>query len=294
MKQILFLLLLIIGLNSIAQKPIVISIDTPQTAINQQHKYTIDIPEVMMDDVKKDWLVYGTNVKSKMDFVNGEYIQTGCENTNFSPLPFTAYSQLLETKDGVRLIYWIVQNSSITARDLKNQNAALAIQKYLYDFAIIEYKDFFSKDLKIEQHKLAMMENDLNALNKDEDKSTKTINTNNRDNVQSKEDIKENTTDINNSNDEIKEQKTMVVVTTPDPNAHKGAKKTLNQMEDDKSALVKDNNTEQKNIDERNIENHNENRNKLISQTNSDQLTKSIEAQKVVIKNIQLKLDNIK
>lgn len=287
-------MLLIIGLNSIAQKPIIITIDTPITTVNKENKYTVDIPEVKLDDIKKDWMVYGDNVKSKMDFVNGDYIQTACENINFSPLPFSAYSQILETKTGVRITYWIVQNSSITATELKNKNTDLAIQKYLYDFAIIEYKDFVSKDLKLEQHKLSTMENDLAMLNKDEDKSTKTINMNNRDNVQSKEEIKGNNTDINNTTDQINDQKTMVVVTTPDPNAHKGAKKTLNQMEDNKTALVRDNKMEQKNIDQRNIENHNENRNKLISQTNSDQLTKSIESQKEIIRTIQMKLDNIK
>ena len=294
MKKILFAAFTVASITVFAQQSITVTADASTTKTAQQ-SFSVDIPQTSLKDVKNDWLKYvAVGNKGKATFVNGEYTQTGAVNKNISPNPFTINSKLIETTAGVRLTAWLAQNNISSASGVANSNQDLAVQKFLRDFALTEYRSAVKRELKNEQNKLAALEKDLTGVIKGEEKSTKTMNANERSNERAGDAIATNNSDIKTSTEKISDQKEMVQHTAADPNATKGAKKTLAEMESEKKDLQKQNETQNKNIDNRNKETRAEDRNMQTAQQNHDAKTIAIEKQKEVVAAVQTKLDNIK
>ena len=294
MKNIFFSLLIIISSTSFSQESINAKVDSTSSSKSYQ-SYSVDIPQTTLKDIQNDWLKYiAEGNKGKASFVNGEYIQAGAVNKNISPNPFTLYSRLVEIPGGTRITAWLAEsNVADAARGAKNDQN-LAVQKMLHDFAVTSYRAAVKDELKVEQNKLADLEKDLKSVIKDEDKSTKAINANERSNERADDAISTNKGDINRATEKISDQKVFVQQTAADPNAKKGAQKTLAEMENDKKDLQKQNEKQNKNIDSRNKENRVEDRNMVAAQQSQEIKIAAIEKQKVVVANVQAKLDNIK
>ena len=293
MKVIFCIALSLISISLFAQETIMVTVDS-STASVAQHTFSVDIPQTTIKDVKNDWQKHvASGNKGKASFVNEEYIQTGVVNKNISPDPFTMYSKLMETPVGVRLTARLELNYLASSSGVANSNQDLAVQKFLQDFAIDQYRTAVKKELNIEQKKLASLEKDLSKGIKEEEKSTKNMKENDRSNERSEDAISTNNRDINNSTDKISDQKGMVNVTASDPNATKGAKKTLAELKREKRSLQKQNESQSKKIDNRNKENREEDRNIQLAQQNNETLKVAIERQKAVVEVVQVKLNNI-
>jgi hypothetical protein len=52
---------------------------------------------------------------------------------------------LVDTKEGVRLNVWLNESSRTT---VPNSGQHLAVQKYVYDFALSQYRDAVKEELK--------------------------------------------------------------------------------------------------------------------------------------------------
>ena len=251
MKKIILAVSLLTISVTFAQQLIEVKVDS--TMVNRVNQsFSVDIPQVTLKDVKNDWLKYTAKGSSgKASVVNEEYIQTGAVNKNIAPGPFTVYSKIIETPAGVRLTAWLSQNNIVSASGVANSNQNLAVQKYMRDFAVMEYQDAVKAELKKEQNKLATLEKGLADLIKSEEKSTKTMSANGRSNERADDKIATNRSDIKSSSDKIEDQKDMVQKTAADPNASKGAKKTLAELESDKRDLQKENDKQSKKIENR-------------------------------------------
>ena len=138
------------------------------------------------------------------------------------------------------------------------------------------------------------MEKELTALIKEDEKSLKKISENQRSNERANDAIVTNNGDIQSSSDKISDQKEMVEMTASDPKAAKGAQKTLDDLEHEKKDLQKQNETEGRNMDSRNKETREEERNTTDSQQAQAVKTADIEKQKLIVHVVQTKLDNIK
>lgn len=294
MRNIVALAIVCFCLTAAAQKPIIIDHAVRLMSKDTQPSYQFEIPQTTLKDVEKDWLKYlSTGSKGKATVVNGENLQPAAVNTNVSAKPFNVYSKVLETSEGIRITAWFTENDTVFLCKALNSDQDLAIQKYLHDFAVTEYKTAVSTELKNEQEKLKALEKTLEGLYKDEEKASKKISESNRSIQKSNDNTSKNNGDIQNMSYKISDQKGMVERTASDANANKGAKQTLKDLENQRKSLQKNNETEAKNIDNMNKQIREQER--VISSLKEKQKETAgqIETQKAKAKEVQLKLDGI-
>ncbi len=290
-KQFLSLTLISFALITFSQNAIVVTVSPAPVSMDTQRSFTVVIPQTNLKDVKKDWLKYlSKGSKGKASEVNGVYLQSGAVNKNISAAPFNIYSKVIETMAGVRLNVWL-DDRSVSGR--VNNGQHLAVQKFVYDFAVQQYRNAVQMELIVEKGKQKDLEKDLADLIKSEEKSVKTVSQNERSADRAKDAIATNESDIQNSTTKISDQKENVERNASDPNASKGAKKTLGELEGDKKDLQKQNEKQGQSMDNMNKENRAEERNMAISKINQQAKTAALEKQKQVVREVQIKLDNI-
>lgn len=258
--------------------------------------YQFTIPQAITKDVEKDWQKYiKAGSKGKVETVNGETYIVGAVNKNISPSTFDVYSTIVESKEGVRITAWFIGSDSVYISAASNTDRNLAVQKYLHDFAVPEYKEAVGKELKAEQEKLKAFENDLKAFVKEEDNSNKKINENERSIDRQKNALKASENDQKNKADQIGAQKKVVEQQKAiSEDAAKDAAKVQKGFEKELKQLEKDHEKLSKEIDKWEAEIREEGRN--IEKTKQNQRLKndSIEKQRLVIKAVEEKLADIK
>lgn len=118
MKKTLFVALCVVSVSVFAQKQITVLEDTFAMSKGTQTGFQVVVPQITLIEAEKQWLKYvATGTKVKATAVNGENIQPGAVNPNVSPKPFTIYSKLLETTEGVRITAWLTENDTIFFRN---------------------------------------------------------------------------------------------------------------------------------------------------------------------------------
>lgn len=250
MKNLIFTACCLWMLPAAAQNTITIVEDTFAMSKGVQTGFKVEIPKAKLADVEQHWLKYiSKGSKGKATLTAGEHFQPAAINKNISPFPFNIYSNFLATTEAVRLTAWFTENDTVFISKQLNTDRDLAAIKYLNDFAATEYQLAVKAEVKTEQDKLKLLQKDLSALIKEQEKADKKISANNRAIQKSKGNIADHNTGIEDANNKISSQKEMVQMTASDPNAHKGAQKTLRDIENSKKKLQSQIETENKNID---------------------------------------------
>lgn len=257
--------------------------------------FKMQINQMHLGDMQKDWISYlKTGSKNKPETANGEISMRGAVNANISPAPFNIYSVLIETPSGVVLTAWFTENDSVfISKDANDRD--LAVQKYLYDFAVTQYREAYKKELKAENEKLKKLQNDLKDLIKQQDKATKKSNEASRSIDRNKDLIISNQTDQQNKQDQVTYQKQTVDNLKSNPGATlDAAKKELKGFESDLKKLINAKEKYYKEIDNWNKEIRDCQRN--IENSTRDQGAKQIDIdkQQPVVQAVQAKLDNLK
>jgi hypothetical protein len=295
MKKILVAAYLTFSITAFAQKNITVDEAPRPMSKDTQFSYLVEIPQAKVKQVEKDWLKYiSIKSKGKATVVNGENLQTEAVYKNISPNPFNVYSKLVETTDGVNLTVWLTDNNAAFISKTPNSIEDLAVQKYVRDFAVQEYKLAVEEELKMERNKLNDIEKQQASLIKDEEKSNKKINDNLRAIAKAKDKIVTTQSDIDAASVKIENQKTMVDKTAADANATKGAKKTLNDLEKDKVKSQKNTDGDAKDIESWEKEIREEQRNIADGKQKQGLKLSDIDAQKQIVYGVQTKLSNIK
>ncbi len=294
MKKLIAILCMIFGVSSFAQTQISVIEENRPMSKGTHPSFQIDVPEANLKQVKKDWLKYighGTNERDTE--IEGEIIQMAAVKSNISPNPFNIYSKLVETTEFVRLTVWFTEDNKTFLSTVLNNDQSLAVRKYLYDFGIQEYKDVVGKQLKLEQDKATDLDKEMAGLVKSEEKSWANIEDYKRSIITANDNIKINNSDIKAISIKITDQKAMVDKTASDPNANKGAKKTLKDLESQKEDFFKSNEKNGENIDDWNKKIREEERNMAASvDLESIKLTE-ISVQKDKVLQLQNKMDLI-
>lgn len=295
MKKIIFAVLTILCVTAQAQNAIIIETLPQSNTITSQSSFYVEIPQATTKDVKKDWLNYvGKKSKGRSSENNDIYQQLGVVNKNISPNPFDIQSRFIETPTGVRIVIVLFQNNKSFISEDVTSSSNLAVKKYLYDFAIPQYRTVVKAELEAEKDKQVALEKELTNLNKKEDASIKTISENERFNERANEAIIVNNADIESTTTKISDQKDMVDITSADPNATKGAKKTLSDLESEKVTLQKEGEAYGKHMDDKNKDNRAAERRNINTNQKQEMKLKEIEAQKAKVAEVQNKLNNIK
>jgi chromosome segregation ATPase len=189
---------------------------------------------------------------------------------------------------------WLTDNNAAFISKTPNSIEDLAVQKYVRDFAVQEYKLAVEEELKMERNKLNDIEKQQASLIKDEEKSNKKINDNLRAIAKAKDKIVTTQSDIDAASVKIENQKKMVDKTAADANATKGAKKTLNDLEKDKVKSQKNTDGDAKDIESWEKEIREEQRNIADGKQKQGLKLSDIDAQKQIVYGVQTKLSNIK
>lgn len=295
MKKLFFLGWTAVSFTAFAQVPITVAESTQLMSKDTQPAFMVTIPQTTRKEIEKDWLKYvGIGIKGKTTVTNGENIQMGAVYKNISPSPYTVYSKVVETVDGVHLTAWFTENDKVFFTKSINNDQGLAIEKYLRDFAVAEYQDAVKEELRVEQNKLKTLEkqlgNDINAT----EKSGKRMDNNNRSIEKRTDKMATNSADIDHANGKINNQKEMVNQTAADANANRGAKQTLKEDQREKQRLQNSNVSESKNIDAANKSSRTEERNTATLKEMEISKTEQIAQQKLKVQAVQEKLNNIK
>jgi Sec-independent protein translocase protein TatA len=287
----------IVTFSSVAfpQESINIRMASVELSGNTRNSYTIDIPQVSLKDVERDWQrIVGKRAKGKEPFVRGENIQEGVGNKNISPEPFTLYSKLIETTTGVRITVLLGQNDVVSVSGFTNTNQGLVMQEFMTDFAVSAYREAVETELKVEAKKLSDLESGISKAIKTEEKTNMIITENERDNERAAYVIATNKRDIKRTTHDITDQKEVVFWTAALPNANKGAKKTLDEMKDEKRGLQNENEKTNEDISDRNKETRAADKKKDAAHRVHDTKATAIDAQREVVAGVKRKLDSIK
>lgn len=296
MKNPLSLLsLFLISFSLSAQQSIFIDESSRPFSKGNYTSFQLEIPQTHLQDIQKAWMKYIANgSKNKPALVNGEITMLGAVNSNVSPVSFNIYSMLLETTTGVKLTAWVTDNDSLyISKELGDRD--LAVQKYLNDFAVAQYRIAVKLELNGENEKLKKLQNELNTLIKQQDKSTKNIEESKRSIGRNNDLLQTNLNDQQSKQSQITQQQQTVDGLESNPGATlDAAQKQLKQYQNDLNKLINTNEKLHKEIDKWNADIRAEERNITDSQNNQQLKNADIEKQKAVVQAVQTKLDGIK
>ena len=210
--------------------------------LDSQGFVSVTIPQTEQRQVQKDWVEYaGRGSKGKATVINGDNLQYAAVNKNISPSEFDISCRLLGTNEGVRVTVWLTENNTLLVSRVQNSDRTTALQKYVRDFAIVEYRLAVMNELHAGQIRQKDLENDQTKLIREEEKAGKRIEADKASIDHANDAITTSNNDIQSITAKIESQKTMVDNTAADPNASKGAKKTLRELQNQKKDLQRGN-----------------------------------------------------
>lgn len=236
-----FSMLMLLSISAVGQDIVVKNIPGSMSQ-NNQRTFQVDIPSSNLNSVKKNWLKYlQKDSEGKASVVNGNYLQEGLVNTSISPNPFSVYSKLQQTSDYIRLTVWFEDNDMIFFSRESDSSQELLVKRYIYDFAFHEYQDVVVGELKTEENDLVILKREMDKLVKSNEASLMLIGENQRLIERTNAQIGVVNNDIHTISYQITDQKRMVLENAADPNALKGAERTLKSLEKEKRGYEADN-----------------------------------------------------
>jgi predicted nucleic acid-binding Zn-ribbon protein len=85
-------------------------------------------------------------------------------------VPFNIYATIIEAIDGVQLSVWVA-DGEVFVSTATAQDKSVAVQKYLHDFWVQEYKNAIKSQLTLEQKKQKDLEKMYDSFIRDQQKS---------------------------------------------------------------------------------------------------------------------------
>lgn len=257
--------------------------------------FSVNIPQTTLKSTEKAWLHYiGKGSKDKCSSDNGQFLQLGAVNKNIYYEPFEVRSTLVEAVNGVRLSAWFTKNGESLAAKRGNGEEHFAEKKYLHDFAIDQYRCAVKEELEDEQDKLNKLEKTMAAIVKEGVKSRQTISQNERSGQRTSDAMTASEKDIVIQSAKIEGQRDMLDATATDANAAKGANKTMDELKDDKKDLEKLNESQGQDLDDLSADTQAAERKVMTLQQRQQYTQTQIDAQRVVVRQVESKLAAIK
>jgi hypothetical protein len=290
-----YLLLLMMTAQVKAQDALKVEIESQPSSTDAQAIFFVDIPQATQAQVEKDWLRYvGRRSKGRSSVNAGQHMQVGAVNKNVSAEPFDVGSKVVGTPSGVRLSAWLTRNGLAFVNKESVTGQDLAVKKYLRDFAVAQYRSAVRDELKAEQSKLKDMERSMVGLEKSGDKSGRAVSSNERSKERTGKAMETSQTDIDQKSARIEGQKEMLDATASDPNANKGANKTMNEMKGERKDLEKLNESQGKSMDDLDVGTRQAERQVALSLQGQAAMQERINAQRAHVRAVQAKLNAIR
>lgn len=180
-KKIMLIASIAIPSFSFAQTDLTISETQKNMSAGNQNCYVLLIPQTTLKDVISDWKKYiKKDAKSKPADYNGETIIQGAYCKNISPNLINISAVFLETSAGVQLSSWFSEGDAFISTQ-SNPDKSIAVQNYLHNFGVQEYKNAVSDQLSNEQSKQRDLEKIYYGFVKDQKRSESNISNHKKD-----------------------------------------------------------------------------------------------------------------
>lgn len=223
-----------------AQKPLVIKDIKKAMSQGTEPGLEVMIHQAEQKDVVNAWekAIKGKS-RSKAENKGDEITILGTNLPIITNDSLNIYSTTTTSKEGVKLEVWFELADGFISP--KNEQYYLPAKKFVYDFAIAQYKKAVAAELETEQDKLKDLNKELDKLAKEHDKLLASVSKENVQIESIKNEISTNSADQERQRDLIQTQKKKVTQAAKlSEDAKKDAEKELKGMEKDLSKLVKD------------------------------------------------------
>ena len=296
MNPLIHVTLFLFSMSVYAQKEITVTAVTRDMSRGQQPGYMVNIPEAKVADVKPSYKKrLDENTKADSKEINGELINYGVVNKNFSMSTFIVYAKMVETIDGVELTAFVSEDSLNFINESSAPEKVAALKQSLHEFAVAEYKKVVTKQLNAENVKLNELKKTLDDQVSEENKNTKEISEKQREIDSYKAKIEESKADQAASTEQIGKQQQMLEKIGDKNSPEYGlASKNLKKHEGEKRDHIKSEEKLHRNIDDTNTEIRNlQNENEDLKKQQEDTKQK-IAAQQTVLSGVENKFNGIK
>src|SRR4051812_3793260 len=123
-----------------AQPTVTVTESEKEMSLGTKGGYVLLIPEAKSPQINSDWQkAMKKDAKGKVEDNKTEVKTNLITIKNISQVPLTVYSRTVETKEGVQLSAWFVEGDTFISTPVSTDKS-LAIQRYLHDFGVQEYK----------------------------------------------------------------------------------------------------------------------------------------------------------
>jgi len=282
-----------------AQQKIEVYEDSATISKGKQLGYAVNIPEVDIETIKKDWSkLIRQNTKSKVEELGLEINIMGTQIEEIHHAPMNLYSSIYKIDTVIKLIaffeidsiFFVFDETNKTLQSEKNHHA---IQHFMRVFAVEQYHSTVAEELEEEEKELKMLNKEFESLQKENENAQKDVEECEQGIINSEHAITTLTTDNERKLEEVNKQKESMASIDKDSEMGKKAKKDLKGMEKDKKNIENQLEKERKNIVE--CTSTIDEMNRLIESNTEriEDLELSIDLQEDVVKAVTTKLGGI-
>ncbi len=212
---------------------------TISTNIDDRGYISVQIPQLTLQEAQQDWLTYiGYGNTGQDNAVNGESLHTGMINKMISPDAFNLSSRLVETIGGIRLTVWFTEPDMLRARQVQNENSNQALQKYVLDFAAVEYKRIVQDELRYSQERQLDLQTELRNCKMDQARLLKETKENKANIKCAYETMVIYNSGIQRLTDQIDFQKAITKNSSSESNTGSQTQKEMNMMMSERKTLI--------------------------------------------------------
>jgi hypothetical protein len=290
------LAVLIFLMNTVkAQDSLEVTESEKQFSKGKHNGFTVKIPQANFKDVKSDWRKYlNQKLKFKPKEEDGEIVTGSTLVPELSSDSLTIYSILFSNLNDVEIVGFVGANDFSFYSSADQPEICNRFKTFLRNFAVNEYRNVVNEELKSENKKLSVLEQNLADLENDSIKSEKKIKSNERLIERINGEIKSNEK-LHDLKSESIDQQQKVIATFLTPSDQKSdEEKKLKALQKEKKKIEKENDSLHDDIDDK--ESENKSLRKQIDKNTAEIIPakkKEIEKQKEVVSKVELKLKNI-
>lgn len=288
-----FLVLLNISAN--AQDSLTVVEANNNCSLGMQASFSVIIPQAKLKDVTSSWKKFiKQGTKKSVEEEGKEFILSQAVIPALGTDTFTVYAHAESTDRGINFISFYHWNDSLFISSALDVSKSEKIKSLVRQFAVEQYKNAVKDELEDAQRTLKNLNNDLEELFSQNDRSEKNIKEYERSIERLKSEIKINEKETEMKSEEVIRQKQVVESFSGSPEAKELEDKKFKDLNKQKKRLQKDNESMHQDIDD--FESKIKAREKSINQNSQDFIPakkESIKTQENLVKSIEEKLKNI-
>jgi hypothetical protein len=285
MNKLIFVLLMLAGLTSMAQEEIIVNMQERPSSQGLQPAFEVEIPQATSPDALRilertlsPRRLFSKNQKFVQE--SDEWIMRGVDVKKISSSPLTVIAQVSSFPERIFVRIFLSDDLGFVGSSESMSAKADDASRFVRDYALEVYRDAVEKELRSEQNILRSLEQDLRKMGRRQSSNDRKINNLKSDNLEMRNEIR---------NYEMRMQRKDSFNATGE-----SAQIVLEQHETDTKQLQKDIRSNQRKINrnERRISKFERQANRSVRDQRD--ILDQIDRQKIVVNEVETKLRNIR